>query len=81
MNDEIEALTKRIAAGLANNGITTEKQLAAFFLREYEAFYRAAFNAGIAAAADECLSQHANGNYRNDYREDCYEAIKELEMK
>ena len=32
----------------------------------------------IEECAAECLSQHANGNYKHDTREDCYDAIRAL---
>lgn len=77
MNDEIDALTKRIAAGLANNEIQTEKQLAVFFLKEYEASYKAAFNAGIAAAAE--IARQYEPDERLEYVDYASDKIKELE--
>jgi hypothetical protein len=32
----------------------------------------------IEECAAECLSQHENGNYKHDTREDCYDAIRAL---
>ena len=32
----------------------------------------------IEECAAECLSQHENGNYKHDTREDCHDAIRAL---
>ena len=38
----------------------------------------AAREQAIEECAAECLSQHENGNYKHDTREDCYDAIRAL---